>query len=356
MTSSPTRSGLLLAFASALGLAWATPATAQPPAAVMLHTSTCQPQADAELRRALEVELQALNIEPRWASTDAVGAPAPITLSAECDGESGSVSLRVWASEPRLVLSRFVALRDVDEPARARTLALVISEALGPALASDRDDGGLARIDAPLPSGAAPAVAPARSSRQRGRRGSRFARSDPYDDELFTTTNPYGMPHAFRVGTSAQARLAMRDSSVLLGGELAVSAPVSDRFDAALELSYASSTSWSSALQTSWWSLALGTDFVHFDAIGLAAGPRLSFGYLSVTGDEWYDPSTEHTIVAQLGVRSKFEVPIDDRLSALMTFGAQHTFGVYALTHYTGLDEGLNGWVVSWSLGLSVEP
>lgn len=354
MTTSPPRSGLLLAFASALGLAWAAPARAQPPAAVMLHTSTCQPQADAALRRALEVELQALNIEPRWASTDAVGAPAPITLSAECDGESGSVSLRVWASEPRLVLSRFVALRDVDEPARARTLALVISEALAPALASD---DGLTRIDAPPPSETAPAAAPARSSRQRGRRGSRLFRSDPYDDdELFTTTSPYGMPHAFRVGTSAQARLAMRDSSVLLGAELAVSAPVSDRFDTALELSYASTTSWSSALQTSWWSMALGTDFVHFDAIGLAAGPRLSFGYLSVTRDEWDVPSTERTVVAQLGVRSKFEVPIDDRLSALMTFGAQHTFGVYALTHYTGLDEGLNGWVVSWSLGISVEP
>jgi hypothetical protein len=355
MTTAPLRSGLFLALASALGLAGASPANAEAPA-VMLHTSTCQPEADAALRRALEVELQALHVEPRWASTDAVGAPAPITLSAECDAESGSVSLRVWASEPRLVLSRFVALRDVDEPARARTLALVISEALGPTLASDRDDS-LARPDPQPPAEAAPSVAPrARSSRQRARRAAGFAHGDPYDDGLFTTTNPYGMPHAFRIGTSGQARLAMRDSSVLLGAELAASGPISDLVDATLELSYAGSTTWSSALRASWWSMALGADFVHFDAIGLAAGPRLSVGHLSVTRDEWFDPVTERTLVAQLGVRGKFEVPIDDRLSALMTFGAQHGLGVYALTHYTGLDEGLSGWMVSWSLGLGVEP
>jgi len=352
MTSSPPRSGLFLSLASALGLAWAAPAAAQPPAAVLLHTSTCQPEADAALRRALEIELQALHVEPRWASTDAVGAPAPITLSAECDAESGSVSLRVWASEPRLVLSRFVALRDVDEPARARTLALVISEALGPTLASEGDDGS-ARLDLQPPSEAEPSFAPA--ARARRRRG--FADSDVYDGELFTTTNPYGMPHAFRIGTSAQARLSMRDSSVLLGAELAVSGPFSDHFDATLELSYVGSSRSSSALQASWWSMAVGADFVHFDAIGLAAGPRLSFGHLSLSGqDSSFEPITERTLVAQLGVRSKFEVPIDDRLTALMTFGAQHTLGVYAVTYYTGLDEGLNGWIVSWSLGLGVEP
>lgn len=345
MTSSPPRSALSLAFASALGLAWASAAAAQPPAAVMLHTSTCQPEADAALRRALEVELSALHVEPRWASTDAVGAPAPITLSAECDAESASVSLRVWASEPRLVLSRFVALRDVDEPARARTLALVISEALGPTLASEADDG----LDAPAPE-AAPAEAP------RARRRAALTPIDPYNDELFTTTNPYGMPHAFRIGTSAVARVAMRDSSVLLGAELALNGPISEHFDAALEASYTGSTTWSSALRGSWWSMAVGADFVHFDAIGLAAGPRLSLGHLSLTRDDSFDPTTERTLVAQLGMRTKFEVPIDDRLSALMTFGVQHTLGVYALTYYTGLDEGLNSWVLSWSLGLGVEP
>jgi hypothetical protein len=353
MTSSPPRSSLLLSLSGALGLAWAAPALAQPPAAVMLHTSTCQPEADSALRRALEIELQALHVEPRWASTDAVGAPAPITLSAECDAESGNVSLRVWASEPRLVLSRFVALRDVDEPARARTLALVISEALGPSLASEAGGGDPARLEPQPPSESEPSFGPILRARERR---SDFADSDGYDGELFTTTSPYGMPHAFRIGTSAQARLSMRDSSVLLGAELGASGPVSEHFDATLELSYAGSAMGSSALEASWWSMAFGADFVHFDAIGLAAGPRLAFGHLSLTGEESFDFITERTLVAQIGVRSKFEVPIDDRLSALMTFGALHTFGVYATTPYRGLDEGLNGWIVSWSLGLGLEP
>lgn len=353
MTSTPLRSGLLLVFAAALGLAWPSPVVAQPPAAVMLHTSTCQPAADAALRRALEVELQALHVEPRWASTDAVGAPAPITLSAECDAASDSVSLRVWASEPRLVLSRFVALRDVDEPARARTLALVISEALGPTLSSDADGGE------PAPSQPAPASLDASRSPSGGSSRplrSRFVPSDPSIDELYTTTNPYGMPHAFRIATSAQARLALRDSSVLLGAELAASGPIADKVDATFELSYLGSTTWSSALEASWWSMALGADFVHLDSIGLAAGPRLSVGYLRLTSDDGFDLFSEQTLVAQLGVRGKFEAPIDDNFSALLTFGAQHTLGVYALTHYTGLDEGLNGWLLTWSLGLSVQP
>jgi hypothetical protein len=40
-----------------------------------------------------------------------------------------------------------------------------------------------------------------------------------------------------------------------------------------------------------------------------------------------------------------------------MTLGAQHTLGVYAITsQYTGFDEGLNGWLLSWGLGLGIEP
>jgi hypothetical protein len=87
-----------------------------------------------------------------------------------------------------------------------------------------------------------------------------------------------------------------------------------------------------------------------------ADDPRLAFGFLSITDDNSFEPTTERTLVTQLGLRSKFEVPVDERLAILLTFAAQRTLGVYALTHYTGLDEGLNGWVVSWSLGLGVEP
>jgi hypothetical protein len=312
------------------------------------------------LRRALEVELVALHIEPRWASTDAAGAPAPITLSAECDTKSGSVALRVWASEPRLVLSRFVALRDVDEPARARTLALVISEALGPALAQFREEGGADSAEPP-PAAAAPLDEAAAASRPLERRRTSFQRINPYGDEdpheLFTRKNPYGMPHTVRLGTAAQARLSMRDSSVLLGAEVGLSGPVADDLDATMEVSYASSTSWLSALDASVWSLAFGADFVQFDTIGVALGPRLSFGHISVSDVVSFEDVSERTVFTQLGVRSKLEVPFDERLSALFTFGAHRILGVYALTSsYTGLDQGLGGWGISWSLGLGVEP
>lgn len=371
MTSSPHRPRLLPAFASAFGLAWAVPAAAEPPAAVLLHTSTCGPEQDAKLRRALEVELEALQVEPRWASTDAVGAPPPITLSAECDLGSGSVSLRVWASTPRLVLSRFVALRDVEEPARARTLALVISEALGPTLASSRDTGSSEpSAGAPAEAASEPADAPvlappaapsqAAPSRARSRRRPALYRINPYgagdSGELFTTTNPYGTGRTLRVGTAAQARLSLRDSSVLLGGEMGMSGPATDDLDATFELSFAGSTSALSARDATWLSTAFGIDFVRGDTIGFAIGPRLTLGYLGISDVVELEPTTERTLVTQLGLRSKFEVPIDGGLSALLTFGAHHTLGVYALTYYTGLDEGLNGWVISWSLGLGVEP
>lgn len=396
-----------LALASTL-LLGAASAAAREPTTVALYTSTCSPREDAALRRALEVELRAMEVEPRFGAADASGAPARFTLRAECDADDQSVALRLWSNEPELVLARRVALRDVAAPARARTLALVISEAIAPALAGgampaggDRSSRSAAPSTAATSSTAPPAagagthraasprVASAASSfpseretrstprasshiatdgsnpqaRSRSRRTSRLTRTNPYGelDELYSTSNPYGMPHAFRISTGAQGRVASRDSSVLLGLELGMSGPLSENADWAIEISNSSSTAWGSELDASWWSASLGLDFVNLNSIGLAFGPRLSFGHLDISdpdprGFDSDDAGPERTLVTQLGLRSKLDVPVGERISMQMTFSGHHTVGVYALTRYTGLDEGLNGWVLSWGLGLGIEP
>jgi len=418
MTSSP-RSFHRLALASAL-LVWSTRAAAREPTAVALYTLACSPREDAALRQALAVELRAIGVEPHWGATDAAGAPARFTLRAECDAENDNVALRLWSSEPEpretrsprrvspnveevtnaevpvgpgstrpspaqrgrgepgpssgheaLVLARTVALRDVAAPARARTLALVISEALGPALALGDEPAlpeptlrrpplAVAHTAAGTDDEATSAPLPERAEppRARSRRTSAFSRANPYGqlDELYSTSNPYGLGRAFRIGTGALGRMAMRDSSVLLGLELGANGPLSESADWAFEVSHSSSTAWTSELEASWWSSAIGFDWVDVKSIGLALGPRLSFGHLSISDLDPYDPSTERTLVTQLGFRGKLDFPVGERLSVQMTLSGHRTVGVYALTSYTGLDQDLNGWVFSWGLGLGLEP
>lgn len=364
-----------LAFAGALLLS-ASVAAAREPATVGLHTTGCDPDADVALRQALEVELRAMRVEPRWGPRAEADAPARYTLRATCDPADDSVALRLWSNEPALLLSRRVALRDVAEPARTRTLALVISEALGPALLGDaRDAPAASPSSAPAASArpsdvrerddAAPVSEPrarpvARGASARGerpRRAGGLLRTNPYAPlELYSTSSPYGMPHGFRIGTGALGRLALRDSSVLLGLELGANGPLSESIDWSLELSHSSSTAWSSELGVSWWSTSLGVDLVDVDAIAVAAGPRLSLGHLSINDPSPTDASTERTLVAQLGFRGKIDVPVGERTSVQVTFSGHRTVGVQALTHYTGLDRELNGWILAWGLGLGLEP
>lgn len=84
--------------------------------------------------------------------------------------------------------------------------------------------------------------------------------------------------------------MATRDSSMLLGMEPAGSWPLSDRVDWAIEASYSATATRPSELDARSWSAALGADFVHVDAIGFSAGPRLTFSHLTVSRGELFEP------------------------------------------------------------------
>jgi hypothetical protein len=143
---------------------------------------------------------------------------------------------------------------------------------------------------------------------------------------------------------------------MLLGMELAASGPLSNGADWAMEMTYSGSARWMAEQDVTGWNAAFGADFVHVDVLRLALGPRLGFGYLGISSADPVDPRTERTLVTQLGARMELEAPIAERIVLQLTAGAQRTLGVYALGSYTGLDQALNGFVLSWGAGLGFEP
>jgi hypothetical protein len=328
------------------------------PGVVLVRATSCEaPRDDAALRHALEVELAAMHVETRWEMRDAEAATPRVSLSAECAADTGVLSLRVWSSVPHLVVERSVALRDVPEAARARTLALVISEALGPALADARRAAGSedeAAEGASSQRTAFPAATTAVSSLD----GPLFTRADPYyPADLFNETDPYGARRALRLAAAAQARLAAHDSAMLLAFEVSASGPLAGAVDWGIEVSRASAMAWKTdrTFDVNWWNASIGTDIVSARTVSLAFGPRLSLGHLTVEDSDVFSTRSERTLVTQFGGRAKIDAPLSRRSSVQMMVAADRTLGVLALTHYTGLDREVRGWLLSWGMGLAVE-
>jgi hypothetical protein len=315
------------------------------PSVVVQPSSTCPAgYADAALQHALEVELAGRQLEP-WDRLEDVASPVRVTLSAECE-EPGAVSLRVWSSVPRLVVARTVALRDVPEVARARTLALIVSEALAPARA-----GATFSESGSAPSAAREDLPPPTSLRR------------PMDSALFTRVNPYdiGVPHddssvdrPIRIGAGAQAHLFLDDDNLLLAVEVGASGPLWEALDWSLEVSHigAKTSSAASTLDVDWWNASFGFDFVRAPSLSLSLGPRLSVGDLTIR-DEINE--SEHTLVTQIGARTKLDLPLSDRASVQMTAALQHRLGVLALSSdYAAFDRALDGWLMSWGIGIAM--
>jgi hypothetical protein len=320
------------------------------PRVVVLRTSACRAAYDdAALQHAIDVELAARHVQFQRGVSDDAAPPSGVTLSTECD-PAGGVSLRVWSSSPRLVVERSVALKDVPEAARARTLALIITEALGPALANATPDPSEAEQspDQPLPE-ATPAPGPL---------GSRLlTREDPYSPwgDLFISSDPYAS-QAVRIGAAAQLRVALRDDSVLVAYELGASGPLTDGINWGVEATHAGANTWTrpGEREVSWWNAAFGIDAIWSRRMLLALGPRLSFGRLAITDADL--ANTERTLVTQLGARARLDLPVGNHGSVQTMLAAEHTLGALALTDYTGFDRSQRGWLISWGLGFAVQP
>jgi hypothetical protein len=340
------------------------------PSVVISKTPSCSsPEQDAELRRALEIELAAMHVQHRWETPELSAAPtARISLATDCAATDGLIALRVWTNIPRLVVKRTLALRDVPEAARARTLALIISEALGPALAAqttapDADDTRAADET--------PARADARTAERRAanapsmltdayRAGPLFTTADPYAPwgPLFTAEDPYSTPRRARLGGAAQARVILDGGAPLFGFEITASGPLSEDVDLSAETSYAAATTWSTDgdREVNWWNTSIGADLVNAGPVySLALGPRLAFAHLTVGDPNDESGSAERTLVTAFGARAKFEIPVGEKATVQTMLATQRSLGVLALNHYTGLDRAFNGWFVSWGLGFGVE-
>jgi hypothetical protein len=319
-------------------------ADAAEPSVVVQPSSTCSAAyADGALQHALEVELAATPLE-RVAAAEDVASPR-LTLSAECEEEA--VSLRVWSSVPRLVVARTVALTDVPEAARARTLALIVREALAPV-----------RADAPSSSassseGELEPSTPRRSSRMPA---ALLTRDNPYDAGLAPLDPSEASFDArpIRIGAAAQGRLFLDDDNMLLALEVGASGPLSQTLDFGIEASHIDGkiSSVVSALDVDWWNASMGIDFVLARSILFAIGPRFSLGSLTISDDS---TDREHTLVTQLGARTKLDLPLSQQASVQMTTAIQHRLGVLALeADYSGFDRALDGWLLSWGLGLAM--
>lgn len=381
------------------------------PGVVALQAATCEgPAYQAALMRALEVELTALQLEPRWAARARGPVAARVSVRRDCGAAQSRVEVAIWTPVERLAYERSLGLGDVPARAHARTLALVIAETLSVVMKAP-DPNEASKAAAPPPrfapeasslfvarppkatGGAPPAAgrrarasgeekvmassASPRSSPstapivhpRRARAGTLsrmplLARRPPYplDDVLFTSADPYPAWPGLEIGVGGLARFAPVSTDVLLGMELNASGPLAARAEWALELSYSRIAAFNLELEHGYSvylvSAAAGVDIVASSLPKLAFGPRFSLGQLSITESSGSsNQRNERTLMTFLGARVELGTPLSERVSMNMTIAADSRVGVLALTTpYEALDRRLGDVFVSWTVGISVQP
>jgi hypothetical protein len=183
-----------------------------------------------------------------------------------------------------------------------------------------------------------------------------LTRNNPYDAGLapLDPSESSFDPRPIRIGAAAQGRLFLDDDNLLLALEVGASVPLSETLDFGIEASHIDGklSSVVRALDVDWWNASIGFDFVLARSILFAIGPRFSLGSLTISDDA---ADREHTLVTQLGARTKLDLPLGQQASVQMTTAIQHRLGVLALeADYSGFDRALDGWLLSWGLGLAM--
>jgi len=317
-----------------------------------LPNCSTPPYQAEELLHALDVELSPEQLRARVAVGVASNpGPRVVLRVSSCDPHADTLTLQIWGSKGRFLGARSLALRQIEPTARARTVALLITDALRPPR---------------LPEGAAPGAA------------ARELESDPFasapastvlprawlpvhDRPLPETDDPYPRPSSVRVGIGAHARLIARDSNLLLGVELSVRGRLLHFTEWAIEGSYSRGDSWTPLrdLDLAWWNGAVGVDFVASDAPHFSLGPRLALARVDGSSSS-EDPSVgsvsqERAVVVTLGARANLSAPLWRRTSMLATLELSHSLYETPLT-----EEGeylpWYGWALTWGIGVSFGP
>lgn len=355
-----------------LGLAGAAQAKPPTPEAVWLDLPECAtpPYDTRELLRTLELELGSyqlrLRVQPPRATEDGLGVSVALP---RCDADADSLTLQYRDGDGQRSRKRALSLRDVPRPARARTLALVIAEALRPsrwpaaaeqaaAPSGPAEQAPRSRQDSLTPATADPLSTAAPSDlpvRQPPRLASSFRssalRADVHDDPLISPDDPYPWPQRLQMGLGAHARLVTRDSNLLLGAELNLRGQVSSVNDLALEAFYSGGKTWTARggnLELMWYGLAAGLDTRFSERSQLRLGPRLSLSRLE---DRW---TSTAALLTAVGGRIDFGARLAQRAHLDVRIELDHSVYVKALSQDRDALPWY-GWMLTWGAGVSLD-
>ena len=251
----------------ALALAAASTTRAAEPEEVWVELPDCpEPPYDADqLSSSLALELSPYRLQARLQADAPTGATHLRLLLASCDAGADSLLLR-WETPGTPERRQQLSLRDVPWPARARTVALRISEVLRPSRLRESEGTSAPTAD-PAPSRQALSLAP--------------MSTDPLFDGLLQRADPYLPPYHVYVTSGLQASWIPRVDVLLYGIEVGIRGQLLGPAEWALEASYASGKSGDSKLgngsyDLAWWNAAVGVDYNLVRARRLQIGPRLS--------------------------------------------------------------------------------
>ncbi|MEY4551113.1 MAG: hypothetical protein RL685_7308 [Pseudomonadota bacterium] len=302
-----------------------------------------QPPYDADqLSSSLALELSPYRLQARVQADAPAGGTHLRLLLASCDAETDSLLLR-WETPGAPPRRRQLSLRDVPWPARARTLALLISEALRP---SRWQESEALSPPSPTPSGSALSLAP--------------VTADPFSDSgLPQRADPYPLPYPVYVAGDLHGSWVPRVGVLLYGIELGLHGRMLGPTEWSLEASYASGKGGSSKLGTAgydleWWSAAVGVDYNFASARRLQIGPRLSMARMA-GNNEAISPANIDESLALLGGHVRLSPQLRSAPVSLdLVFDAS-----YPLTSIATRDSSSavpwTAWVVKMGAGLSIE-
>jgi hypothetical protein len=353
----------LLAFSSAA------PAQARGLETVWLELPDCAtpPYDPRELLRSLEIELSPYHLRVRTQPAGETQRGLSVSVSlARCDARADSLTLVYGDALGQRSRERELPLRDVPKAARARTLALVIAEALRPSRwaaengeqnepAPDPPDEGSANGPPSLaPALADPLRADARHelpTQQLPARSAGMPELTLHDEPLFQTEDPYPWPSRLRFGFDAQALLETRHNNLLIGFGLSARGALLGRSQWALELSYFggdAQTPEGGPLNLRWWTGAAGVDFP------LARSPRLHFGPRCSLSRLEDSSSATAALLTTCGGRASLSAKFAPVMSLNVHLELDRSLQVVALT--PGRDSlPWYGWMLTWGAGVSFD-
>jgi hypothetical protein len=333
----------------AMSAALAAPARADGGAASTLWLSlpSCDtpPYQPAELEHALAVELGARGLSSQLGA-GSPSAPRVLLSLSRCAPDAESITLQISTRQGRALPDRTVELRSIEPRARARTVALLIVEALEPPRLSGSEES-----TPPGPEVEEQGTAPGLTL---------VPQQSELDELLLERQDPYPSPLGLRLGVAAHAHLILRDNSALVGLELSAGGRLARR----VEGSYSSGDSYSGGLyyeidtqgrsyELQWYQAALGLDLLLLEQPQLSVGPR--FGVARVIGDyagDQGEAAQERALLLTLSARFQLSVPLTRYMDLKLALElGDHIYEHFFTPEAAALP--MYGMIMSWGLGVT---